>query len=134
MGCVLRIMGENFDVDAFELKTGLVFDNKTHKGEPRFKNKPDGQKFPHSVLSVKVSEADFDSRDKQINDAKKYIERHYDKLLCIRKEKEIQHAFLDFGFRFDPEEAMLLVYFPSDIVSLAGGLGIGIQATLYNKF
>lgn len=132
MSCVLRIMGEDFDPDAFEGKSKLPFDNKTHKGTPRFKTKPDSEKAPHSVISFIVSNADFHSPEKQIEDAKKYLIKNKEGLSHILNDKSIQHAFLDFGLQ-SSEDAIQSIYLPQDIVSLAGELGIAIEISLYNN-
>lgn len=133
MSCVLRIMGKDFDPDEFVSKSKLQFDNKTYKGEVRFKTKPEGVKFNHSVLSVVVSNADFNSPELQIEDAKNYLVMNKQGLNHIVGDRSIEHAFLDFGLNFNTEKINQSIYLPYDLVKLAGELGIGIEISLYNN-
>lgn len=132
MGCVLRIMGEDFDPDGFEAKSRLSLGRKLYKGTPRFKTKPDSAKAPHSVISFIVSNADFYSPKEQIEDAKSYLITNKEGLSHILDDKSIQHAFLDFGLQ-SSEDAIQSIYMPHDIIHLAGALGIGIEISLYNN-
>jgi hypothetical protein len=61
MSCILTISGRNFDVDEFIDKTKLAPYKKSHKGQPKFKTKPNGEKLTHSSLSIETSKADFDN-------------------------------------------------------------------------
>lgn len=133
MSCVLRLIGEYFDVDSFEKECNVQFSKKTHKGEPMFKTKPDDKRvIPQSSLSVTTSEAEFDDLDGQIKDTIKYLEANYDDLSIIQKTSDIEYAFLDFGIDSERKRFCQDVAFPPELVKLAGELKIGLTVSIYN--
>ena len=109
MPCNLVILGKNLDIDAFISKSKLRGYSKIHKGEPKFKSKPDGKKVAHSRIAIQTSKAEFDDLEKQIKDTIRYLKRHKAKLSYIKQVKEIDLALLDFGIklRIDKKKVLL---------------------------
>lgn len=134
MPCNLVILGKNFDIDEFLAKSKLRGFTKIYKGEPRFKSKPEGKKVEHSRIAIQTSKADFHELNKQIKDTIRYLKRHKDKLSYIKQFKEIDFALLDFGINLRIDRKKVLLQsdrFPSELLKLAGELGLDIELSIY---
>ena len=132
MACILTIRGGNLNVEEFIQKTGLQPYKKFDKGEPRIKSKPESKKHPSSGLCIEASGADFNQLDKQIKDTIEFLRAN--KVRHISVTKEVDFATLDFGIelRIDFERvAYQFEHFPSELLRLAGDLGIGLDISLY---
>ncbi len=124
------------DIDAFVAKTRLRPYKKTYKGQPRFKTKPEGEKIRYSLLSIETSKANFSDLNKQIKDTIQYIKKNKKKLAHISLTKEIEHATLDFGIDLRIDKKNVLIQsdkFPSDLLKLAGDLGLDIELSIYPR-
>ncbi|SEP30141.1 DUF4279 domain-containing protein [Mucilaginibacter sp. OK283] len=133
MSCVLRIIGEDFDVDSFILKTGIDPYKVFYKGDPKVKSKPDGKKFEHSGCAIDASEADFTDFKQQVKDVIEFLESNRNKLLFINSGSEIQYAVLDFGVAYNPDKFTQTQYLPKELLKLAADLGIGIEISIINR-
>lgn len=134
MSCILTISGRNLNVDAFTDTTKLRPYRKSYKGQPKFNTKPDGEKLSHSSLSIETSKADFDNLRKQIADTIRFLKRNKDKLTHIASTKGVDHAVLDFGIDLRIDKKMILTQsetFPSELLKLAGDLGLDIELSIY---
>jgi hypothetical protein len=119
MSCILRIGGENFDVDEFIQKTEMEWEQKTHKGMPVV----DGFKriSKTSFVSVTTSDADFANYKEQIEETVEYLNKHKNSLLHIISTTGIDYAIIDFGVNIKEGYAMQ-----------CSELGIGIDISTYN--
>jgi hypothetical protein len=122
-------------VDAFiaqsKLRTYKIF----YKGQPRLRSKPDGRKSGRTGCTILVSKADFDNLEGQIKDVISYLKRNNKKLLLLTKTKGIELATLDFGIdaRTDGKDHLMQSEtFPSELLRLAGNLGLSIEISLYS--
>ncbi len=97
MSCILRIAGEDFDVDAFISKSTIVAYNRFYKGDAKYKSKPDGTKVERSGCAIEVSKVEFENFHQQVDDAILYLNQNKEKLQLIKAIPEIQYAVLDFG-------------------------------------
>ena len=134
MSCILTIIGRHFDVDAFTITSKLRPFRKSYKGQPKYKSKPDGEKLPHSSISILTSKADFDNLKKQIADTIRFLKRDKDKLVHIASTKEIDYAILDFGIYLRIDRKKVLTQsetFPSELLKLAGNLNLDIELSIY---
>lgn len=134
MSCILTISGRNFDIDSFVDKGKLRPYRKSHKGQARFKTKPDGEKLTHSSISIQTSKADFDNLKKQIADTIRFLKRNKDKLSYVGATKGIEYAVLDFGIDLRIDRKKVLTQsdtFPNELLKLAGDLGLDIQLSIY---
>lgn len=134
MSCILTIRGEHLNIEDFIQTTGLKPYKKFFKGEPRIRTNPEGKKHPFSGLSIKVSDADFNQLDKQIEDTIQFLRSNKEKLQYISTTKEVDFATLDFAIeiRIDLERVVYqFEHFPSELLKLAGNLGIGLDISLY---
>lgn len=133
MSCIFSIVGEHFDVDAFEEKCKLKFTKKSRKGEPRQPVLEDSPKMKWSLLSTSVSKDNFDSLNNQIDDVRAYITKNKKELEHIRHDKSIDFATFRFGLNFNQEDFEKSIYLPPDLIAMAGELGIGIEISFYNS-
>ena len=134
MSCNLTIAGIGFDIDAFVSTTRLHVHRKRYRGEPVFKTKPDSRKAHRSLISVTVSDADFDKLDEQIADTIAYLTNNYEKLKHITTTKGIDIAVLDFGQDLQIDRVKRLYQehkFPGKLLLFAGELGLDIQLSIY---
>ena len=132
MPCILRIAGENFDVDSFIEMTAAKPYKIFYKGEPQYATKPDGKKVERSGCSLEISKVDFENLDQQINDAIVYLNQNREKLQWINKTPEIQYAVLDFELNYDSDKFVQSHYLPNEFLNLVSQLGIGIEISIYH--
>ena len=134
MSCPLRIVGKDFDVDAFLAKTKLTPEGKFYRGGPRYKSRPEGEKLERSGLAIMASEADFGDLDKQVEDVIAFLTAHKSQLALIAETPGIEHAWLDFGIhsRIGKDNVSVQVdVFSPELVKLAGELGLAIMLSNY---
>ena len=131
MSCILRISGENFDVDAFILKSQIVPYKTFYKGSPRLKTKPDGEKNKYSGCAIEVSKAEFNDYEQQVTDAIIYLTDNKDKFQYISSTTEIQHSVLDFGIGYDINKFTQTHHVPVELLRIVADLGISIELSIY---
>lgn len=103
MSCILRVSGENFDVDEFIRSFGLPIESCWHKGELKFlKSQPNGRKNKSSGVCLLVSDEDFSELAKQISDALLYFRNNSSLLREISVFPGVEWAVLDFGVEIKP--------------------------------
>ena len=129
MSCVLRAAGADFEVDDFLAKSALSPCQVWHRGEPRTSD--DHILRDTSGFNVDVSTADWDDVDGQIKDAIKFLRKHATEITRLASARGVEKIICDFGTRRRPELPMQGVYFPADLVRLAGELGVGLKASSY---
>jgi hypothetical protein len=132
--CVLRVTGKEFDVDrqlaASEFTPCHVF----RKGEPRSASQPDGKRHEVSGFTVDVSRASRSSLVEQARDAVAFLKQHRAALAALRSAPGMEDMRLDFpvDLRIDRKTVMAQFdYFPPELVSLAGSLGLGLEISIY---
>jgi hypothetical protein len=133
MSCILRIAGENFDVDTFISKSTIVAYNRFYKGDAKYKSKPDGAKVERSGCSIEVSKVKFENFHRQVDDAILYLNQNKDKLQLIKAIPEIQYAVLDFGVDYDCDKFTQTHYLSNEFLKLVSELGIGIELSIYQS-
>lgn len=132
--CVLRVSGKHFDVDRQLAASGLTPGKVFRAGEPRSSSRPDGQRHEASGFTVDVSRASWSSLAGQASDAVAFLKRHRDALTVLRAAPGVEDMRLDFplDLRIDRETVMAQFdYFPPELVSLAGALGLGLELSIY---
>lgn len=132
MSCILRIIGEELDVDLLDAKLGLPTPKKIYKGQPRFKTKPEGEKIAHSELSFTASHAPFDNFNQQVEEVIEYLSKYYYQLKLLTETKGIEYATLDFGVNYR-YKFVQSHYFKPELVKLAGELGLSFEFSLYTS-
>jgi len=133
MSCILRIAGENFDIDAFILKSKITPYKIFYKGHPKYETKPDGKKIENNGCAIEVSTSDFIDFDQQVKDALKYLEENKEKLQVINSFPGIQFVVLDFGVKHDINRFTQTHYLPNELLKIIAKLGISVEISMYQS-
>ena len=127
MSCVLRAAGVSFDVDAFCVNSELPVIAKHHAGDQR---RPGAPPSTRSSINVRVSDAAFDNLAQQVEEAVVFLEQYANEVRRLVAFQGVEGVELDFGMR-RRDVAAQTDSFPARLVSLAGGLGVGITVSQY---
>lgn len=133
MPCNLTIVGKDFDISSFLSVIKLRVVKKRTKGEPRSPLRPNGEKLPYSFLTIETSKADFSNLNTQIKGTVRYLKRHRDQLLHIKKTKGIDQINMDFGIESSNGQFSQQIFIPVELVSLAAEFGSSIQVSVYGE-
>jgi hypothetical protein len=96
------------------------------KGEPKGR----GGVHKESGLNIVVSEAGGDDLKQQVEDALKFLEKN--KTDVARLLSHVEGASLDFGV-WQRNEFGQYFRFPPELLSVAGGLGLTIELSVYGS-
>jgi len=135
MSCVLRIEGNDFNVDQFLSSTNLSPYEKHIKGENLTIKKKNKTKHTTSGCSFDLSTADFNRFDLQKKDAINFLEENFDKLNTIYSFglKENENPIIDFAIETRMNEVgAQFDYFEPKLIKLAGNLEFGIELSQYH--
>ncbi len=134
MSCVLRVSGKYFDARAYAQRSRLPIVTVHVRGEPRLpRTKPNGDKYKSSSVTIDVSGAQFENVKRQIRDAIKFLAEHRSILRGLRRVVGVETITLDFGVS-DRSVAAQFDYFPPELITAAGSLGIGLEISRYHAF
>jgi hypothetical protein len=127
LGCVLRAIGRDFDVDEFVKDSPIAHEAVFHRGEPRH---PGEGKRAASGFNAPVSAAALDDLDTQVQDASHFLREHEDELRRLGRFPGVEEVCLDFGIarRAGASQSDL---FPADLLWQAGALDIDLVVTHY---
>jgi hypothetical protein len=130
VGCVLRVAGRDFDVDAYLRRGVLVPTAVYRRGEARFPTLPRARKNLESGFSIAISKKSSTDFADQVEEAVGFLGRHRQAVRALRRQKGVDGATLDFGLerREGPAEGYV---FPEDLVRLAGALGLALEVSFY---
>jgi hypothetical protein len=134
--CVLRVTGKEFDADKYLALSGLSATKVFHLGDRRFKSRPDGECWKFSGFNVAVSDASWEGVRAQVEDAIAFLKGHERALTMLRSAAGVEDMRLDFpvDLRIDRVNIMSQFdYFPPELVSFAGTLGLGIEISVYPR-
>lgn len=132
--CVLRVSGKRFDPVRFLADSELEPYSVFRTGEPRTKTHRANAVYETSGFLVDVSDSSWDKLSGQVGDAIAFLQRHQRTLARLREIPEVEDARLDFpiDLRIDRKNvAAQFDYFPPELVSLAGELGLGLELSIY---
>lgn len=132
--CVLRVTGRNFDPEGLHPPFGARVCNVFRKGEPRSASRPDGKRHQVSGFTVVVSSSSPSNLDEQVSEAIAFLKEYQAALARLRSTAGVEDMRLDFpvDLRIDRETVMAQFdYFPPELVSLAGALGLGLEISIY---
>ena len=124
-GCVLRVSGATFQIDAFLLGVNLAPCKVWHVGDQARPRRPASTS---AGFNVTVSEAsDLPS---QVADAIEFLRDHHADLLRLSNMPEVDDVMLDFGI-FRRDVLGQFDEFPSTLVRAAGELQISLGLSQY---
>ena len=134
MTCILRVSGKQFASRSFAQRTTLPIVSTYVRGEPRLpRTKPNGKKHTTSGVNIEVSAANFTNLKRQIRDAMSFLSRNRPAVRRLARMAGVEELTLDFGVT-DRAVAAQFDYFPPELISAAGSLGIGIEISRYHAF
>lgn len=131
--CVLKIYSDTFSFKAFTETTDIPVFSVFDKGE--FRNKKKTRVANENVLSLDVSDKDWDDFPGQASDAIRFLSEYNEDLQRLLCSSEDISACLDFPIysRLNDEIVNQNDYIPSELVSLAGKLNLEIGMSQYSK-
>lgn len=124
-GCVLRVSGDEFQVDAFLADSNLQPYDVHHRGEIRSRSR----RHTDSGFRLDVSSADGNLAV-EVSDALAFLTTHAAELQRLRDFPGVTDVRLDFG-HYRRDVVAQFDYLPPDLLARAGNLGIGIELSLY---
>lgn len=128
-GCVLRVSSETFRVDDFLAASSLQPCDVYRRGELKTHK---GKLYDRSGFTVVISEADGDDLPGQIRDAVAFLEQNEEEVARLGNTVGTENIVLDFGIWRKPVFTQYS-YFPAQLLSLAGRLGVGIELSIYGS-
>src|SRR5262245_26935271 len=134
--CVLRITGKEFDAEKYLAVSGLTAYMVFRAGELQFESRPDGRRHERSGLMIDVSRSSWTSLVGQVSDAIAFLTEHEQALSMLRSAPGVEDMRLDFplDLRIDRQKVMAQFdYFPPELVSRAGSLGLGLEISIYPR-
>ena len=134
--CVLRVTGKKFDAETHLALSGLTAHDVFRAGEPRSKSQPDGKRNQLSGFTVDVSRDSWADLRGQVADAIAFLKEHEQALIVLRSTPGVDDIRLDFpvDLRIDRQNVMAQFdYFPPELVSRAGALGLGLEISIYPR-
>ena len=130
MGCVLRAIGTEFDVDAFLKDSPLSTEPAFRRGEPRVPGLPNGPARAASGFNVAVSQAGLDDLSAQVEDALRFLDENEDELRRLAAFPGVEEVCLDFAVRRRDVVAQSDLL-PAELLWRAGALDIDLVLTHY---
>jgi hypothetical protein len=131
MGCVLRAIGTDFDVDAFLGDSVLVDATVFRRGEPRLAGGTDGAKHAASGFNLEIGEG-LEEIGLQVQAARRFLRQHEDELRRLGSFEGVEEMCLDFEIRHRRGAAQSHL-FPADLLWQAGALDIDLVVTPYDS-
>ena len=130
MSCVLRVRGTNFAVDEFLSTSTLKPVVVVRRGQSQYPNSAPSRIPDASGFHAVASEADFSQLQVQVEDAVRFLEQNHTELARLVAFPEVERVSLDFGIE-ERDVAAQSECFPTNLLRIAGNLGIWLEFTLY---
>lgn len=129
--CVLHIMIDADQLDSIISSTRLSVYQVYKKGDKHKFRK--NKVFDHNLISCDVSDKDWDDFDGQTKDMIAFLNKYHIELGSIRDNFKIPdwHFDLPYNCRLGNDLFSQNNFLPSELLSLAGYFGIGINLSLY---
>ena len=129
--CVLTMFSKTDSFIEYSKKAQIPVFSVYNKGDKRNENKI----FKMNRISFDVSKADWYDLDKQIDEALLFLRKYFHELLEIYSSINVYQKYLSFPIlsRIDEDIKNQNVYFPIDIIEVAGQLKLGIQTSIYDS-
>jgi len=133
--CVLRASGTTFDPGAFLSKSSLLGATVHRPGELRLpRSQPDGPRHSRSGLTVGVSDQEWTDLSSQVADALNFLRTHHQEVSRLVAFPGVEDVRLDFPCAIRADGVQVFAqfeYLPPLLLTEAGGLGVGIELSLY---
>ena len=124
MSCVFRIGGD-------ELELGSLLNLLPEPVKTFQKGEMQGRRvIQKNGANYLVSEAEFDKFNEQKSDAISYLRKNSARLKMVMSLPSLESACLDFGVE-EKDTFTQSSYLEPELLKLAGGLGVGIEISIY---
>ena len=128
MSCVVRVAGDQLDIDALLALIKLPADAIRRKGQPRGIS---GRLHTTSGANFFVSDADFDEFGQQLKDATVFLDLHRVVLLTMVDYPGVESTVLDFGVSLSRNCFARSSRLPPSFIRAAAAIGIGVEISCY---
>jgi aralkylamine N-acetyltransferase len=132
--CVLRVSSNRETLAEFLSNTQIPFYESHDKNTLVKRGRKKGQPYGHAGFQSVVSKKEWDDLPGQIQDAIRFLQRYQADLTQLRNKFNVADVRLDFPYNLRIGRNNIAVQFdflPAALISLAGGLGIGITMSLW---
>ncbi len=130
MRCVLRVWGNDFDVDSLTLNQEIEVIKVWRKGQPKFKSNPNSHINVTSGINIELGYSGFSELEKQITEAILFCKSHREALNELVSSKGVDGAVADFGAEIHPP-GWCSFYFDPEILIVLGDIGITLGLSVY---
>lgn len=131
MSCILRVWGEDLDVDALASSFPLTPYRLDRRGERRAPgSRVNTAVHADTCAHYVVSDRDLAPLPLQAGDAARFLSEHQVTLLAITRFPGVEGGTLDFGVEWRHGFVHSDVL-PAELVSLAGAIGLAIELSHY---
>ena len=130
MSCILRISGDNLDIDSLLSAVDMRPDRCWRRGEPRWKSKPERASHEFSGVTFVASDADFSEFDLQVTEVSRFLEDYAEAISVMVNYEGVEGAQLDFGIEFR-DVAIHGDFLPNAFLRLAATSGVDVLLSHY---
>ena len=128
MCCVLKVFGEQFNVDAFLADCSLRPVSHIRRGQTSLLRK--SRKHLQSGCVFSISRG-FGKLEKHTKAATKHLLQHREEIVRLVQFPGVTAAYLDFGYDRRVGVVVQSDHLPKELIKLAGELGLSIEMSLY---
>ena len=131
--CFLKAFSKTTSFKPFAQSSGMPVYSCFDKGEIRSKTK--GTFYENYRISIGVSEREWDDFPGQVQDAIVFLKNWFSQIQSLSSNHQIDVLFLDFPIysRISDDIVNANDHLPSELIRLAGALGLGIEMAYYNE-
>ncbi len=128
MSVVLRIYGEDLDIDAVLGCCDLQACAVQRRGESVI---PDSKRvFSQNAIFISISESDIGDFGRQVDETLSFLDQNQSAVAALVDTPEVTEPFIDFGVAHC-DVAKQSTVFPARLVQAAGRLKLGLSLTIY---
>lgn len=129
MGCILHFVGFDADVDRLKELSPVIPCRTFRRGEAR-STRPNSRITATSGVNLLVSDADFEELERQLSDARDFLQTHASVLKEMRKVPGVERAGLDFGIA-KRDVIVQIDTFSADLIVLLAEINCGLVLTQF---
>lgn len=132
MSCVLRVFGNEFNVDDYLKESSFLPCKIFRKGEPR-SSKPNAKLLTDSGFNLDVSHADFEFSEQQLSDAIEFLKSNSRELNRLKDFPGIEEICLDFAISVSDVWFSKSIRLNVQLIEEAAKYRIEIEISLYKS-
>lgn len=129
MGCILHFIGFDANVDRLKELSPVAPCRSFRRGEVR-STRPNSKLTATSGVTLLVSDADFEELERQLSDARSFLQTHASALKKMREVLGVERAGLDFGIA-KRDVIVQVDIFPVDLIALLAEINCDLVLTQF---